>query len=77
MLEALEMGKIDPHLLLHAYSARLLATSSCSGRTPAMGVSWALVEGSDLLIKLKAYVDDHLLGTAGESVLANQHSLFQ
>ena len=44
MLEA-EMGRMDPHRLLHAYSARLLATSNCSGRTPAMGVSWALGEG--------------------------------
>ena len=35
----------------------------------------SLFEGSDLLIKLKAYVDDHLLGTAGESDLANCHCL--
>ena len=35
----------------------------------------SIFEGSDLLIKLKAYVDDHLLGTTGKSVLANCHHL--
>ena len=35
----------------------------------------SIFDGSDLLIKLKAYFNDHLLGTAGESVLANCHRL--